>query len=128
MGIVSNYRPVLAPLLAAAVVGFLLTVSGALAEEPARPLQFERDVRPIFERQCLECHGDGKARGGLRLGTAGLVREGGVSGRAVIPGDAKRSYLMQCLRGEGGEDGMPPEGDPLTVEQMAVIERWIAEG
>src|SRR2546421_892112 len=31
------------------------------------PIDFDRDIRPIFSERCYECHGTDKAKGGLRL-------------------------------------------------------------
>src|SRR5438105_15203936 len=31
------------------------------------PIDFDRDIRPIFSEHCYECHGTDKAKAGLRL-------------------------------------------------------------
>ena len=48
-----------------AVVGALL-VSGALPAT-AEPIDYIRDIRPIFAEHCTLCHGPDDAKGGLRL-------------------------------------------------------------
>jgi hypothetical protein len=50
----------------------------------------------------------------------------------VVPGEPSQSYLVQKLRGEGGNSGgiatlMPP-GDPLDPSEIEAIEAWIVNG
>ena len=59
---------------------WILLVSAAVADLPpsaARPVDFARDIRPIFQRACLKCHGPEKQRGGLPPGR----QVGGTQGR-----------------------------------------------
>src|SRR5688500_17196013 len=103
----------------------LLLTAAALA--PA-PVDFARQVRPLLERRCLECHGGKKVNAGLEVTSAARLLAGGVTGKAVVPRDPRGSYLLQRVRGEGGEDRMPPEGPALTAEEIALLARWIEEG
>ncbi len=86
---------------------------------------FERDIRPIFKAYCLDCHGAGdKLEGDLDLRLRRFASRGGISGPAIEPGDPEGSYLVMRLR--DGE--MPPGEKKVPGEQIAAIERWIAEG
>src|SRR5262249_13184565 len=82
-------------------------------------------VRPILKAYCLECHGEGeKLRAGLDLRLARLIRKGGDSGPAFVPGQAEESLIYQKVR-----DGkMPPTKKKLTADQVEVLGRWIAGG
>jgi cytochrome c551/c552 len=84
------------------------------------------EVRAIFERKCVSCHQSPEAKGGLDLTTAAGLRTGGESGEAVTAGDAEASVLMQYVVGD--EPLMPKNGDPLTAEELAALEKWIAAG
>src|SRR6266508_277926 len=54
---------------------------------PAPPIDFDRDIRPIFAQHCYECHGTDKAKGGLRLNDQKIALGELKSGnRAVVPG------------------------------------------
>ena len=46
-------------------VGILLTFS--LSADAASGLDYAKDVLPVLERYCYDCHGDGSDRGGLEL-------------------------------------------------------------
>jgi hypothetical protein len=100
----------------------LLSPTGAVAgAEPSREQMefFEKKVRPVLVEHCYECHSAqaAKVRGGLLLDTRAGLRQGGVSGPAVVPGDAAASLLLQALRHEGRK--MPPAGkrpDPVLAD------------
>ncbi len=73
-------------------------VSGAEAAPPA--VDFAKDIRPIFETKCNQCHGSEKQMNGLRLDTRQPAFEGGESGPAILPGNSAGSLLYRKLLGE----------------------------
>lgn len=88
-------------------------------------LTLERDIRPILKEYCLDCHGATKEmKGGLDLRLVRFMIKGGESGPAITLGKPGESHLLQRIK--AGE--MPPEGKKVTLEQIAIIERWIAAG
>ncbi|MFM7072337.1 MAG: DUF1553 domain-containing protein, partial [Planctomycetota bacterium] len=92
-------------------------------------LAFHRDIQPLFESICWDCHRGGKAQGGLRLDSSASARAGGDSGEpAVSPGKADHSELLRRVRSADLSTRMPPRGEPLSAEQIKLLERWIAEG
>ena len=52
---------------------FLLATGGALGA----PVDFVRDVQPIFAKHCYECHGEKKQKSGLRLDLKAAALKGG---------------------------------------------------
>ena len=52
-------------------------------------IDYARDIKPIFEKNCYECHGPTKARGRLRLHAGEFILKGGAS-RACRRGRAQR--------------------------------------
>lgn len=97
-----------------------------VAAEPA--VDYATQIKPIFERHCVTCHGALRKQAGLRLDAIQFLRAGGDSGEGITPGDAAGSVLVAALKGEGGYERMPKEADPLPAEEIALVERWIAEG
>ena len=106
----------------------------ALAQAP----DFQKDVLPILEARCVECH---KApykdqagvlknpKGGLRLDGRGFVEKGGKNGRVLAPGKPEQSALYaRTVLPEDDADHMPDDGEPLTKEQTETLKRWIAAG
>ncbi len=106
----------------------LETVKSQQTSEPGRAA-FHRDIQPLFESVCWDCHRGGKAQGGLRLDSLASARAGGDSGEpAVTPGKSDHSELLRRLRSTDPATRMPPRGEPLSADQIALLERWIAEG
>ena len=91
-------------------------------------VNFVRDVQPIFESACVECHGPDEQKGRLRLDARHLAIAGGRSGRAIVPGEAANSELLARILGEGTERRMPVDADPLAPEEIAAIHAWIEQG
>jgi mono/diheme cytochrome c family protein len=110
-------------------LAILLWAWMALTEGPARAgeeLVFRKQVAPIFEQHCLRCHGTKTQRGGLSLATAADLQAGGDSGPVVAVGKASESLLLSMVSGD--KPKMPKKAAPLTASQVAILEKWIAEG
>ena len=92
-------------------------------------MDFLRDVRPIFEEHCFDCHGEEKQKSKLRLdSTVGIMR-GGESGEPLfLSGMSGESYLMRKVTSQNEKEVMPPEGKRLSTEQVATLRSWIDEG
>jgi hypothetical protein len=113
--------------LRAAPPGVGRAVQPAPAQAPAA-IDFARDVQPLLERHCYECHGAKKARGRLRLHGPDQIAKGGQSGPAVVGGDIEHSLLMRRVLGLDDEDRMPLDADPLSDGELATLRGWIAAG
>ena len=88
----------------------------------ARPVSFEKDVRPILESNCWRCHGSTRQRGDVRLDRLDDVLQ------VVTPGDVAGSPLAEVLRLPEDDDLHMPKNKPSLPEaKIATIERWIEE-
>jgi hypothetical protein len=108
-----------------------IIISGiAVFSQTRKPemVDFNRDIRPIFEKSCYACHSLKQALGGLRLDDKRLAIKGGISGVVIIPGKAQESRLLHRLLGMNNEARMPMGGAPLPQGQINLIRRWINEG
>ncbi len=102
---------------------------GASAFAPAAgetSVDFARDVAPIFERECSQCHGEKQQLSGLDLRSREALLQGGKHGPAIIPGDAAKSRLYRHLT--GSEAPVMPFGKSLPKEQIDLVGRWIDAG
>ncbi len=90
-------------------------------------VDYTRDVHPILSTRCFVCHSGDKRSGGLSLGAYEDVLQGGRSGAAIVPGDAKNSLLMLRVTGENAPR-MPMGGTPLAPQEIAILRTWIDEG
>jgi mono/diheme cytochrome c family protein len=95
---------------------------------------YAADMKPIFEKSCIKCHGSEKQKGKLRLDSLEAVLKGGQDGKVVEPGASAKSMLVHNVAHIGDEDDyMPPPDNkdkipPLTKEQIGLIRAWIDQG
>jgi hypothetical protein len=116
--------------LACAAACALFVLDGRLPEAAAgerKAPDFEREIRPILEANCVSCHGPKQQESLLRLDTRGQALKGGMSGAVVVPGKSRESPLVQHLRGEL-TPRMPNEKPPLPEAEIARIAAWIDAG
>ena len=103
--------------------------NAAPAAEPSEALSagtvsFERDVLPVLESRCVECHGPSRAKGGLRLDS--LEHALGVDEWVIAPGDPDASDMIVRITAAEDEDGaMPPKGERLSSAQVHALRVWI---
>lgn len=103
--------------------------SGAIGAEGERlpdAVSFHKDLKPILTANCNGCHKADKSKGGLDMTTYAALMKGGKHGAPVVPGDPKKSSLVEMI--SGPEPEMPEDGDPLKAEQVDLISRWIEQG
>lgn len=110
---------------------FVCTLSWltALGSLPAAPVDYVRDVRPILQRHCYECHGERKQKSGLRLDLKlAALRGGDQHAPDIIPGNAAESPLLRMVGSADPDERMPPKGDGLRPAEIAVLSDWIGHG
>ena len=94
---------------------------------------FETRIRPLLVDRCLGCHSGApgaKRSGALALDTRDGWQAGGDSGAAIVPGDPGASLVVRAVKRADGVSAMPPAeaGPPLTADEIAALETWIAAG
>src|SRR5947207_11574310 len=105
-------------------MGVPVLTSGATAT-----IDFQKEVRPLFESRCYECHGPKKQKSGLRLDRKSSVFQGGDSGKpAVVPGKSAESLLAQKITSKDPDEIMPPKGEKLTTAETELLKKWIDQG
>jgi len=113
-------------------VWFLIVGSGLFysgCQKDKEKLSYNKHIRPIFNENCLVCHGGVRQLGGFSLlfeEDAFVETESGHP--AIIRGNHKKSELYRRLIHNNPEKRMPQEADPLSEEEIALISRWIDEG
>lgn len=91
----------------------------------AQSVSFSRDVFPILQRSCLECHGQKKQEGDLRLDQKALM----LRSEIVVAGEPNASELIRRIRLPRNHDEiMPAIGEPLTAQQIHTLEKWVSDG
>ncbi|HLY12533.1 MAG TPA: PSD1 and planctomycete cytochrome C domain-containing protein [Planctomycetota bacterium] len=105
---------------------FVLLLAAPLQQAP---VEFERDIRPIFRASCLKCHGaEGKPKGQLRLDLRAAAFRGGAGGKVIVPGKSTESPLYKLLVDPDDDARMPQKAPRLSPEAIGLVRRWIDEG
>jgi len=97
-------------------------------------VDFNFHVKPILSDRCFQCHGPdaNKREANLRLDepTSAIKERLESGGRAIVPGNARKSELYRRIISEDPEHRMPPEESNLTLStrEIALLTRWIEDG
>ncbi len=102
----------------------LLLLGGAAAQE--RPISFSRDVAPILNQKCLQCHGTAQQMASLDLRSRETALKGGQNGPALIPGNATASRIYRRITGQ--DQPQMPFGSQLSAAEIAILKNWIDSG
>ena len=114
--------------------GLLLCLSGFAVPANAADAQisFAKDVKPILQENCVECHrpgGQGFLANGLDLTSYDGVMKGTRIGPVVIPGDVFTSNLLRAVLGQvNTKVRMPFHRTELADRDSTTLLRWIYQG
>jgi mono/diheme cytochrome c family protein len=100
---------------------------GELPPAANRPVDFEKDVQPILQKNCFGCHGPKKQKGLFRLDQKAAAMKGGEK-IDILPGKSAESALIHRVAGLKADEVMPPDGDTLSNAQIGVLRAWIDQG
>ncbi|MEQ1840117.1 MAG: DUF1553 domain-containing protein, partial [Verrucomicrobiales bacterium] len=107
----------------------IATVAADSKPAVADGVSYFRDIQPLLEKKCYDCHKGSKIKGDLRLDTREAALKGGADdGPSITPGDVAKSSIIARIHPDAGDDIMPPKGDPLSDEEIDLLTRWIQEG
>lgn len=91
---------------------------------------YAKQIDPILDSNCVECHGEEKTKGGLRMDSFDRLMKGGKDGAVIVAGDPDKSLLLERVTlPPDHKHFMPAEGKPpLRPEEIALIKAWIQQG
>ncbi len=114
------------PAVVALVVA--VTYQAAAIGSDAAAVDYQQSIKPILQERCFSCHGGLQQQAELRVDTVELMAEGGDSGPIFFAGEPDASLLIERISDPDPGYRMPPEGEPLTADQIDRIRAWIAAG
>jgi hypothetical protein len=100
-------------------------------------VNFEKQILPVLQKRCLDCHSatkvvDGKTKkpkGDLQLDSAWAMLKGAENGPSLVPGNLAKSYMYEVVTLPKDDDMfMPSKGDPMTAEEIKLLKEWIESG
>src|SRR5204863_399417 len=91
---------------------------------------FESKIRPLLIEKCIDCHGEKKQKGALRLDSRAGWQKGGETGPVIVPGKPDESLLIKAVSYTDNDLKMPPKnkGGPLNKPEIAALTEWIRMG
>jgi hypothetical protein len=110
--------------------------AGTAAPVAARAggIDFASEIQPLFQRSCLNCHGNEKPRGRFSMTSLEKILQGGHSGvPAIVPGDSAASLLVRHVSDQVEDLEMPPlrrrdKYPPFSPAEVRRIRDWIDAG
>jgi mono/diheme cytochrome c family protein len=130
----STDGPAMLSLRLACMPWVLLVSSSAIAGDPLKPVDYNRDIRPILSDACFRCHGpDAKQRKGLKMPLRLDTEDGATAdlgGHAAIVREKPDESEVIARITSQDEDRMPPAstGRKLSKVEIDVLTRWIKQG
>jgi hypothetical protein len=89
------------------------------------PIDFGKQIAPIFQQHCVRCHSPGNIQGVISLATIDDLK----SNEYVVVGDADKSHLIELVTSRDGKPpAMPQKAEPLSMEQVGLLRQWIEQG
>jgi hypothetical protein len=116
----AKLQPVTAPTSA----GSAADTTTPVADTSTVGVSFAKNVMPIFENSCTNCHGEEQTKAGLDLRTYDGLMAGSFNGQVLTPGNSADSFLVQQVT----KGKMPKRGPKLTTAQIQIISDWINAG
>ena len=109
-------------------LGFALLVISASAGAADND-QAERAVA-LLEERCFKCHShsSGKNKGGLVMDSRAGLTAGGDGGAALLPGNPSQSLFLKNILSTDPDVMMPPKGERLTKDEVALLTAWVQAG
>ena len=132
-------------LAAAAAAAFTLTAlvtrpaPARAADDPKDPKAvafFEEKIRPILAQACVNCHGEEKQKGGLRMDTREWLLKGaeedGKYTKVVEPGNPEKSMIIEAVEYKNEDIQMPPPKkkvpQKLSDDKIKALKEWVKMG
>ena len=108
------------------VVGMMsFTWSGLFGHK----IDYNTDVKPILNKNCIGCHGGVKKAGDVSFLFEHEMLEPGKSGKIpVVRGDAHASEMIRRILTDDADEKMPKNGNPLTEKEIDILTKWIDQG
>ena len=114
------------------LVVLILILVGGLTwyfSSSSEKVDYITQVKPIFNKKCIACHGGVKAKANFSL----LFREDALkpakSGKfPIVPGKPGESEMIRRITNKDEEERMPYKHEPLTKGEISILRRWIKQG
>jgi len=96
-------------------------------------VEFVKDIKPLLDKSCTECHSGEKPKGGFRTDSIENLTKGSGTDAPIIPGNSEKSPIIHYVADLIEESEMPPTSKrdkypALTKDQISLLRAWIDQG
>jgi ankyrin repeat protein len=109
-----------------AIPAALACAALTMTQPAGAAVDFARDIQPLFEKHCYECHGPKKQKNGFRLDRRSRAMAGVLRPNIIPHSSASSRVYRRVLDSQFGPQ-MPPE-EALSDQQIETLRQWIDEG
>jgi mono/diheme cytochrome c family protein len=92
-------------------------------------IDFNTQVKPIFNKKCIICHGGVRRKANFSLLFRSEALAKAESGKfAIVPGEPDKSEMIRRLSLKDPEERMPYKHEALSQAEIDILKKWIKEG
>jgi mono/diheme cytochrome c family protein len=96
-------------------------------------ITYEKDIKAMFEKSCVKCHGGEKPKAKYNMETLAGVLKGGAEGASIVPGNSAKSAFVHQIADLVTDMEMPPTDKrdkypALTKDEIGLVRAWIDQG
>ncbi len=92
-------------------------------------VDYNADVKPIINKNCIGCHGGVKQSGDVSFLFEEEMLKPGKSGKIpVVRGNADASEMIRLIESNDPDEKMPRHGTPLSSNEISILRKWIDQG
>jgi len=111
------------------LVSTVVSLAACRAEDEKDVVSFATSIKPLLERQCVNCHNSNAMFGDLSLENAEHAFKTRSKEAVITPGSPEKSLLYQVLTLPRAElKSMPPTGHKISPQDTELVKRWIQQG
>ncbi|MDB4473021.1 PSD1 and planctomycete cytochrome C domain-containing protein [bacterium] len=104
--------------IASLLIYFCMVATNSAGQESSVNL-YKQKIKPLLKERCFACHGALKQESELRVDTIDSMQDYGI---------LEDNILLNRLTSKDDAERMPPEGEPLSKQELVDIKTWIAAG
>ena len=121
--------PRMKSVVTAVFLGAALATTSCHTDAGRVPVDFAAQIKPLLEKQCINCHHSGALFGDLNLENRQLAFKVRPNGPVITPGEPEKSPFYKVLTlPEPERKAMPPTGHRIPQPDVEMVRRWIQEG
>ncbi|HTL09668.1 MAG TPA: DUF1549 domain-containing protein, partial [Chitinophagaceae bacterium] len=111
------------------IAGLIASLAVFLYSTRQQKIDYNTQVKPIFNKNCITCHGGVRRKAGFSLLFRSEALAPTESGKpAIIPGDPDHSEMIRRLTLKDPEERMPYKHAPLAATDIDILRRWVKQG